>query len=61
MSKPPETITVQTSSLYCDGIASGDAGHPRVFLTMSASGSVDCPYCGRHYVLDANAKKVAAH
>ncbi len=73
--QPPETITVETEKLYCDG-GDGPAGerlrgaqsepvsggHPRVFLTMTKKGSVDCPYCGRHYVLDAAAVgKVAAH
>jgi uncharacterized Zn-finger protein len=57
--QPVETITVTTSKLHCDG--GNDAlGHPRVFLTMTREGSVDCPYCGRHFVLAADAK-AAAH
>jgi uncharacterized Zn-finger protein len=60
MPNPLETIIVDTEKLYCDG-SSGDAGHPRVFLTMTKDGFVDCPYCGRHFVLDACAKKTAAH
>jgi len=47
--QPPETLTVDTPKLFCDG--GGDSlGHPRVFLTMKNS-HVDCPYCGRHFVL----------
>jgi uncharacterized Zn-finger protein len=57
---PPETITVDTEQLYCDG-ATADAGHPRVFLTMNKDGFVDCPYCGRHFVLAKGAHKAAAH
>lgn len=70
--KPPETMTVETQTVSCDGLptperspgfaqAGGDdLGHPRVYLTMK-NGEVDCPYCGRHYVLAAGAKKVMAH
>jgi uncharacterized Zn-finger protein len=36
-------------------------GHPRVYLTVNKNGFVDCPYCGRHFVLTAGARKVAAH
>jgi uncharacterized Zn-finger protein len=57
--KPPETITVDTTKLFCDG-GNEDLGHPRVYLTMK-NGSVDCPYCGRHFVLAAGAKQAAAH
>ncbi len=56
--QPPETITVDTAKLYCDG-GNDDLGHPRVYLTMTKAGSVDCPYCGRHFVLAAGAKKAA--
>ncbi len=57
--KPAETLNVTTSKLACDGDA--ESGHPRVFLTMTSSGTVDCPYCGRHFVLDKNAHSVDAH
>ncbi len=55
----PETITVETERLSCDG-GDGDLGHPRVYLTMK-NGEVDCPYCGRHFALAAGAQKTAAH
>jgi len=62
-SEPLETIMVKTDTLYCDGGASesisAPLGHPRVFLTMTAQGSVDCPYCGRHFVLATGAKGAA--
>ena len=57
---PRETITVDTPKLHCDG-ASVDAGHPRVFLTMGTNGTVDCPYCGRHFVLASDAPSAPAH
>jgi uncharacterized Zn-finger protein len=60
MPTPPEIITVNTEQLYCDG-GDGELGHPRVFLTMTKDGLVDCPYCGRRFVLSARAKKAAAH
>ena len=58
--QPLETVTVDTAKLYCDGGA-GALGHPRVYLTMTAQGSVDCPYCGKHFVLAAGAKHGADH
>ena len=51
--------TRNTQELYCDG-GDGPLGHPRVFLTMTKNGTVDCPYCGRHFVL-AKGAKTAAH
>jgi uncharacterized Zn-finger protein len=56
--KPPETVTVDTPEIYCDGNTQ-DAGHPRVYLTMGKNGTVDCPYCGRHFVLAPGAKTTA--
>lgn len=62
MPQPPETITVKTGKLYCDGVdKNGEPGHPRVYLTMTKKGAVNCPYCGRHFVLSPGAKKTAAH
>jgi uncharacterized Zn-finger protein len=58
--KPPETITVETETLSCDG-SDGADGHPRVFLIMTKNGTVDCPYCGRHFVLAAEHRTSAAH
>jgi uncharacterized Zn-finger protein len=57
---PPETITITTPKLYCNG-GDGALGHPRVFLTMTKDGTVDCPYCDRHFVLAAGSAKTAAH
>jgi len=52
MTIPPETVPIEGEKFYCDGNGDGvDAGHPRVFLTMTKAGFADCPYCGRHFVL----------
>ena len=48
---PREVLTVDHVKLYCDGGVGAD-GHPRVFLTMNESDFVDCPYCGRRFVLN---------
>ena len=48
MTQPPETITVETETVGCDG---GDlAGHPMVYLNLGERGQVDCPYCGRRFI-----------
>ena len=48
--EPRETVTAETSEVSCDG-GEGALGHPRVYLHMGADGTLDCPYCGRHFVL----------
>jgi uncharacterized Zn-finger protein len=46
---PPEVIEVDGHRVMCDG-GGGALGHPRVWLEMGASHSVDCPYCDRRFV-----------
>ena len=46
----PETITVDSPVVACDG-GGGALGHPRVYLNMGDKTEIDCPYCGRAYVL----------
>lgn len=55
-----ETIVVETRTVACDG-GGGALGHPRVYLTLSRSGEIDCPYCGRHFVLKQGAVSAEAH
>ncbi|MCG8354955.1 MAG: zinc-finger domain-containing protein [Kiloniellales bacterium] len=55
---PPETIEVESEIVACDG-GGGPLGHPRVFLNMEGKGEVDCPYCGRRFVLKAGVAHVA--
>jgi uncharacterized Zn-finger protein len=54
-----DTITIASTKTACDG--DPESAHPRVFLTVNAEGFVDCPYCGKHYVLDKNAHTNDAH
>jgi uncharacterized Zn-finger protein len=56
--EPVETIAVSDTTVACDGGAgSGPSplGHPRVFLTMDKNNTIDCPYCGRRFVLKSHA------
>jgi uncharacterized Zn-finger protein len=50
--------TVDTEVLSCDG--GGPLGHPRVYLNMEGKGRIDCPYCGRRFVLNRAAGEKAA-
>lgn len=58
--EPVETVEVTDHRIACDG-GGGPLGHPRVFLEMGEKTAVDCPYCGKHFVLKAGAKAAAAH
>lgn len=35
--------------------------HPRVFLSLSATGDATCPYCGCHYVLKMQESCMSHH
>ena len=48
--QPTEIIDVETPKVACDG-GKGALGHPRVYLNMEGKGQIDCPYCGRRFVL----------
>ncbi len=48
--EPTELIVVDTGTVACDG-GSDPSGHPRVFLNLGDDRQVDCPYCGRRYML----------
>jgi len=56
---PPQIIEVDSDKVGCDG-GEGPLGHPLVYLTLDASGKVDCPYCGRRYIRRAG-KGSAGH
>ena len=47
--EPPEIVEVETVEIACDG--GGALGHPKVFLSLANDGRVECPYCGRMFVL----------
>lgn len=52
--EPVETLEVTEITVACDG-GKGALGHPRVYLHME-DGKIDCPYCGRRFVLRDGAK-----
>ena len=52
--EPPEIIHVDQTTVACDG-GNGPLGHPRVFLNMEGKGQIDCPYCGRRFILKEGA------
>ena len=58
--EPPETIEVEELTVACDG-GGGALGHPRVFLNMGEKTEIDCPYCGRQFVLAADAPAATGH
>ena len=51
---PEANYEVETEVVACDG-GGGALGHPRVWLNMRGRGGVECPYCGRNYVLKEKA------
>jgi uncharacterized Zn-finger protein len=51
----PETVTVRSRRVACDGVG-GSLGHPRVWLEMGEASFVECPYCDRRFVLETGAE-----
>jgi uncharacterized Zn-finger protein len=47
---PPETITVHSRRVACDGVG-GALGHPRVWIELGGDGVAECGYCDRRFVL----------
>jgi uncharacterized Zn-finger protein len=58
--QPLEIIEIDTTTVGCDG-GGGPLGHPMVYLTLENKGAVDCPYCGRHYVLKVGKAASSGH
>ena len=54
------SFEVETTTVACDG-GDGPLGHPRVYLTLSKEGEIECPYCSRKYVLKQGATAAAGH
>lgn len=61
MTAAPETVTVHTPRVKCDGAAdirvngayqASALGHPRIWLEIDERGHVDCPYCDKRFVLE---------
>ena len=54
--EPPETVTVNTRRVVCDGAQgiehgteSAALGHPRIWLEIDEQGYADCGYCDRRF------------
>ena len=60
LKEPTEVINVADPVVACDG-GGGALGHPRVYLNITTGGLIDCPYCGRRYVLQADAARAGHH
>jgi len=56
----PEKVECESRNVACDG-DEGPLGHPRIYLNMGHNDSVQCPYCGRLYVLKAGVRAAADH
>jgi uncharacterized Zn-finger protein len=54
-----DTQYITSSKVACDG--DKESAHPRVFLTVGREGFVNCPYCGKHFVLEAGAHGAEEH
>ena len=50
----PEIVRVHARRVACDGVG-GALGHPRVWVDLGESGTADCGYCDRRFVLSAKA------
>lgn len=51
----PDTVTVTSRRIACDGDDALGLGHPRVWLAIPQDlGFVDCGYCDKRFVLDSN-------
>ncbi|MBD9525395.1 MULTISPECIES: zinc-finger domain-containing protein [Paracoccus] len=49
----PETQTVTSWKVACDGDEQRGSGHPRVWLAIPHdSGEVECGYCDKRFVID---------
>jgi uncharacterized Zn-finger protein len=46
---PFETIEIDEMVAACNG-GGGPLGHPRVYLSLTPNGRVECPYCSRLFV-----------
>jgi uncharacterized Zn-finger protein len=58
--QPVETIEVSAPTVACDG-GPGSEGHPKVYLNLGKHRQIECPYCGRRFVMKEGATAGAAH
>ncbi|MEY4502406.1 MAG: hypothetical protein RIS52_2296 [Pseudomonadota bacterium] len=55
MTTSPNTITVQSPRVACDGASDSPGGaalgHPRIWLEIDERGYAECGYCDMRFVL----------
>jgi len=56
--EPVEIVETDNPKVICEG-EGGALGHPRIFLNMGGKREIDCPYCGRRFLLKEGAKAAA--
>ena len=56
--EPVEVVEVENPKVACEG-ESGALGHPRIYLNMGDKREIDCPYCGKRFVLKEGATAAA--
>jgi len=56
--RAPEVREVDSEVVMCDG--GNDAlGHPAVYLNLGPDRQIDCPYCGRRFILKQGVEPAA--
>ena len=55
-----DVIEVERPTAACDG-GGGALGHPLVYLHLGDKGEIDCPYCGRRFVLKQGTEAARGH
>jgi uncharacterized Zn-finger protein len=58
--QPLETIYIDDDTVGCDG-GGGPLGHPLVYLPLTPTGQVSCPYCSRLYIQTEESKAAGGH
>jgi uncharacterized Zn-finger protein len=51
-------VEVDSRMVSCDG-GDEDLGHPKVYLTMGRTNEIECPYCGKAFVLKEGSREEA--
>lgn len=50
-----EKVVVDKKQVSCDG-GKGALGHPKVYLNMGDKDFIECPYCGKNFLLKKEQK-----
>ena len=50
-----DVTKTSAKKISCDG-GGGALGHPAIYLAIGDSGKIDCPYCGKKFIYENDAK-----